>query len=220
MRTLLLVCCLVFAGLWLVPATVGASDAADRADTLENSLQAVEWYTNESVRKALQAESTGDTGNARLFGDKAIESDQKAQGLRQQTADAWVAAGKTERAHAVWHRAAEMARERADMLGKRIPTQMQQWQQAVASGDAASVREHEIQYLQAVFYTARHWEVVAQFSAAAGEPEQQRAALKQLQLLLPSLQRDNRLAAYADDARFNDAVVQLEKWQQMVAVLR
>ena len=56
MRTLLSVCCLLVASLWLVPATVGASDATDRAEMLENSLQAVEWYTNESVRKALQAE--------------------------------------------------------------------------------------------------------------------------------------------------------------------
>lgn len=220
MRTLLSLCCLLVVGLWLVPASVGASDATDRAEMLENSLQAVEWYTNESVRKALQAEATGDVTTAQLFGNKAIESDLKAQKLRQQTAAAWQEAGKSTHARAVWHRAADMARERAVMLEKRIPTLLRQWQLADGSGHAAGEREHEILYLQAVFYTAQHWDVVAQFSAAAGEPEQQRKALEQLQVLLPALQRDHRLLALADDPRLAGCAEQLERWQQQVAAIR
>lgn len=219
MRALLLVCCLLLAGFWLVPSTVGASDAADRADMLENSLQAVEWYTNESVRKALQAESTGDGANARLFGDKAIESDQKAQGLRQQAADAWLAAGKPEQAKAVWHRAAVMARERAVLLDKRIPEQLAQWQQS-GTADAATRLEREKQYLMAVYFTAQHWAVVADFSRTAGESAEQQAALAQLRALLLALQQDNRLAAVADDPRFAGSQAQLQQWQQMVSVAR
>lgn len=220
MRALLCLCCLLVTGLWLVPASVGASDAADRAERLENSLQAVEWYTNESVRKALQAETTGDEANAQLFGNKAIESDLKAQGLRQQTAEAWQLAGKPTQAQAVWHRAADMARERAVMLEKRIPTLLRQWQLADGSGNAAGEREYEIRYLQAVFYTAQHWGVVAQFSEAAGEPEQQRTALEQLQILLPRLQRDNRLMVLADDPRLAGCAEHLQRWQQQVAAIR
>lgn len=220
MRLLLLFCCLLVAGLWLVPASVGASDAGERAATLENSLQAVEWYTNESVRKALQAESNGDAASARLFGDKAVESDQKAQGLRQQTAEAWQAAGKPARAQAVWHRAADMARERGDMLGKRIPVLQQQWQQAKSNGDAADP-EYEKQYLLAVFFTAQHWEAIAQFSAAAGEPDQQRAALDALRALLPPLQRNHRLVTVlAGDPRQADYAGQLQRWQQLVTAGR
>lgn len=220
MRSLLLLCALLLAGFWLVPATVGASDVAERAEMLEKSLQAVEWYTNESVRKALQAEQTGDNANATLFGNKAIESDLKAQGLRQQTADAWLAAGKPARAQVVWRRAADMARERGDMLANRIPVQWQLWQDGKGR-DVAVDAEREKQYLLAVFFTAQHWDAVAQFSVAAGDAEQQRIALAALQQLLPPLQRNNRLAAVlVGDSHEADYLGQLQRWQQRAGQAR
>jgi hypothetical protein len=219
MRALLLLACILLCGFWLAPVSVGAdaSDAAAHAEMLETSLQAVEWYTNESVRKALQAESTGDIANARLFGDKAIESDLKAQGLRNETAAAWQAAGKPASAQATWHRAAEMAKERAAMLEKRIPPLSGQWQADGASSAPASGREHEIIYLQAVFLTAQQWALVAQFYQSAAEPEQARVAIGQLQALLPPLQENNHLAVLATDPRLAGSVKQLQDWQQLVS---
>ena len=217
MRVLLFLCCFLVVGLWLVPSTVGAdaNNAVEHAEMLDTSLQAVEWYTNESVRKALQAETTGDIANARLFGNKAIESDLKAQGLRNETAAALLKAGKPASARVTWHRAADMAKERAAMLGKRIPLLQQQWK--ADAGDTAAGREHEILYLQAVFLTAQQWALVAQFSRSAVEPEQALLATQQLQNLLPSLQQDNRLSALDTDPRLKGSVEQLKDWQQLVS---
>jgi hypothetical protein len=219
MRALLFLGCILVFGLWLAPSSVGAdaSNAAARAEMLETSLQAVEWYTNESVRKALQAETTGDIANAKLFGNKAIESDLKAQGLRNETAAAWQAAGKPASAQATWHRAADMAKERAAMLEKRIPPLSGQWQADSSDSVPSSGREHEILYLQAVFLTAQQWALVAQFYRSAAEPDQARAAIGQLQALLPSLQENNRLSALAADPRLTGSVEQLQDWQQLVS---
>lgn len=219
MRALLFLSCILVFGLWLAPASVGAdaSTASARAEMLENSLQAVEWYTNESVRKALQAETTGDVANAKLFGNKAVESDLKAQGLRNETAAAWLAAGKPASAQATWHRAAEMAKERAAMLGKRIPPLSGRWQADGANSAAIDGREHEILYLQAVYLTAQQWALVAQFYQSAAEPEQVRHAMEQLQGLLPALQENNNLAAVAADPRLAGSVEQLQDWQQLVS---
>lgn len=219
MRALLFLTCFLVLGLWLAPSSVGAdaSNASARAEMLENSLQAVEWYTNESVRKALQAESTGDVANAKLFGNKAIESDLKAQDLRNETAAAWIAAGKTASAQATWHRAAEMAKERAAMLGKRIPPLSGQWHADSSDPAAIAGREHEIIYLQAVFLTAQQWALVAQFYRSAAEPEQARVAMEQLQGLLPALQENNHLAALAADPRLAGSIEQLQDWQQLVS---
>lgn len=219
MRALLLLGFILLFGLWLAPVAVGAdaSNAAARAEMLETSLQAVEWYTNESVRKALQAESTGDAANARLFGNKAIESDLKAQGLRNETAAAWQAAGKPASAQATWHRAADMAKERAAMLAKRIPPLSGQLQVNGGNSVPASEREHEIIYLQAVFLTAQQWALVAQFYRSAAEPEQARIAIGQLQALLPPLQENNRLTELAADPRLAGSVEQLQDWQQLVS---
>lgn len=215
MRTLLFICCFLVLGLWLAPVSVDADadHTVERAEALEASLQAVEWYTNESVRKALQAESTGDIANAKLFGNKAIESDLKAQGLRSEAAAAWHAAGQPASAQATWHRAADMARERAAILGNRIPPLLRQWQ---ADGDAV-VAEHEILYLQAVFLTAQQWALVVQFSQSAVEPEQAKAAVDELQRLLPPLQRDNRLAVLGADPLLAGSAEQLQQWQALVS---
>ena len=218
MRVLLILCCFLVAGLWLVPPSVGAdaSSESDRAEHLETSLQAVEWYTNESVRKALQAENTGDVANAELFGNKAIESDLKAQGLRNETTAAWQAAGKPANAQATWRRAGDMARERATMLDKRIPPLRNKWLKS--SGDALPTeQEHEILYLQAVFFTAQQWALVVNFYISAAEPEQAQAAIKQLQTLLPSLQRNNRLSVLATDPRLAGSIKQLQAWQELVS---
>jgi len=218
MRILLILGCFLVAGLWLAPISVGAdaSSATDRAEHLETSLQAVEWYTNEAVRKALQAESTGDIANAKLFGNKAIESDLKAQGLRNETAAAWQAAGKPANAHATWHRAADMAKERAAMLDKRIAPLKSQWR--MDSGKALPAeQEHEILYLQAVFLTAQQWALVIGFYISAAEPDQAQAAIEQLQTLLPPLQRNNRLTALAADPRLAGSVEQLQAWQKLVS---
>lgn len=217
MRTLLILCGFLMLGLWLAPVTVGADDdhTAERAETLEASLQAVEWYTNESVRKALQAENTGDIANARLFGDKAIESDLKAQNLRSEAAAAWHAAGRPANAQATWHRAADMARERAALLANRIPPLLRQWQAGAA--DDAAQREHEILYLQAVLLTAQQWALVVQFSRSAVEPEQVKAGVEQLQHLLPPLQRDNRLDVLGTDPRLVGSAKQLQHWLQLVS---
>ena len=220
MRVLLILCCFLVVGLWLAPINVGAdaSSATDRAEHLETSLQAVEWYTNEAVRKALKAESTGDITNAKLFGNKAIESDLKAQGLRNETAAAWQAADKLANAQATWHRAAEMAKERAAMLGNRIPPLLRQWQ--TAGSDAAAEREHAILYLQAVFLTAQQWALVLQFSQSAVEPEQVQLAVQWLQLLLPPLERESRLTEFATDPRLAGSVEQLQAWQTLVSSSR
>lgn len=217
MRVLLFFCCFLVLGLWLAPSTVGAdaSNAGEHAEMLDTSLQAVEWYTNEAVRKALQAESTGDIANARLFGNKAIESDLKAQDLRNETANAWLEADKPASAQATWHRAADMAKERAAMLGNRIPLLQQQWQ--ADTEDTPARREHEILYLQAVFLTAQQWALVVQFSRSAADPEQAQLAIQQLQNLLPPLQRDNRLVALASDTRLTGSAALLLDWQQLVS---
>lgn len=218
MRALLILCCFLVAGLWLAPLNVGAdaSSATDRAEHLETSLQAVEWYTNEAVRKALRAESTGDIANAKLFGNKAIESDLKAQGLRNETAAAWQAAGKPANAQATWHRAAEMAKERAAMLGNRIAPLRSQW--LMSAGKALpDEQEHEILYLQSVFLTAQQWALVVDFYKSAAEPDQAKAAIEQLQALLPSLQRNNRLTVLAPDPRLAGSVEQLQAWQKLVS---
>lgn len=218
MRALLILCCFLVAGLWLAPLSVDAdtSSATDRAEHLETSLQAVEWYTNESVRKALKAESTGDIANARLFGNKAIESDVKAQDLRKETASAWQAAGKTASAQATWHRAADMAKERAAMLNNRIAPLRSQW--LMSAGKALpDEQEHEILYLQAVFLTAQQWALVVDFYKSAAEPDQAQAAIEQLQTLLPSLQRNNRLTVLAADPRLAGSVEQLQVWQKLVS---
>jgi hypothetical protein len=218
MRVLLILCCFLVAGLWLAPINVGAdaSSANEHAEHLETSLQAVEWYTNEAVRKALQAESTGDIANAKLFGNKAIESDLKAQGLRNETAAAWQAAGKPASAQATWHRAAEMAKERAAMLDKRIVPLRNQWLKN--SGNAE--QEHETLYLQAVFLTAQQWALVVDFYISAAEPDQAQAAIEQLQALLPSLQRNNRLTVLAVDPRLAGSIEQLQAWQKLVSSSR
>ncbi|HSC74926.1 MAG TPA: hypothetical protein VLB90_01665 [Pseudomonadales bacterium] len=217
MRALLLFGCFLLACIWLAPVTVGADagNATERAEMLDTSLQAVEWYTNESVRKALQAESTGDIANARLFGNKAIESDLKAQGLRNETAAAWQAADKPASAQATWHRAADMAKERAAMLGNRIPRLLRQWQ--AGGADAAAEREYEILYLQAVFLTAEQWALVMKFSQSAADPDQVQAALEQLKILLPALQQDNRIAALASDKRLADSPEHVQEWLQLVS---
>jgi len=226
MRVLLILCGFLLVGLWLAPINVGAdaSSATDRAEHLETSLQAVEWYTNEAVRKALQAESTGDIANAKLFGNKAIESDLKAQGLRNETAAAWQAAGKPASAQATWHRAADMAKERAAMLGNRIPPLSLQWQADVndsqSKGNNVASVEHETLYLQAVFLTAQQWALVVQFSHSAAEPDLAQAAIEQLKTLLVPLQQSNRLAALAADPRLAGSVEQLQTWQMLVSSSR
>jgi len=221
MRILLFLGFFLLAGLWLLPRSVGAdaSNAVDKAEMLENSLQAVEWYTNEYVHKALQAESAGDLANASLFGNKAIESDLKAQGLRSEAAIAWQAAGRPERAQAAWHRAAEMARARANMLAGRIPQLLRQWQSERVSQMAVET-ETEIIYLQALMYTAEQWELVAEFSRSAADTSQAQTAIKELQLLLPPLRRDNRFVQLSEDPRLAKAAEKLQRWEQLATAAK
>ena len=112
------------------PATTAPPSPLASAQAQEASLLAIEWYTNETVRKALQAEQAGDAENARRFGEKAIESDRKATHIREQTAAAWLQVNDTTRAREVWTRAATMAEERATLLGNRIATMHQLWQRS------------------------------------------------------------------------------------------
>lgn len=229
MRALLFLGFFLLAGLWLLPRSVGAdagnaAEKAEKAEMLENSLQAVEWYTNESVHKALQAERAGDLVNASLFGNKAIESDLKAQGLRNETATAWKAAGRPERAQAAWHRAAEMARARAGMLAGRIPQLLTQWQSARGGqplpDKAVSEQEAEILYLEALMYTAEQWELVAEFSRSAAETSKSQAAVKELQKLLSPLRENNRLVALSSDKRLATGPEKLQRWERMVAATK
>ena len=217
MRVLAFLCCVVVFSLWLIPRAVGAGGISnvERAENLETSLQAVEWYTNEAVRKALQAESHGDVENARLFGNKAVESDLKAKDLRNETAAAWLAVGQQDKAQATWLRAAEMAEERAVMLAKRIPTLRQQW--LADSGNAEASRESEVYYLQSIVVTAQQWELVVKFAREAGEEKQAEYGVEQLRELLPALQKDSRLQALAQDPRLSGNAQQLADWEQLVS---
>ncbi len=203
--------------------TVAVIDPQNHAKVLEESLRAVEWYTNESVRKALQAEALGDFANARLFGDKAIESDKKAKDLRSQTAAAWMAISETANAEAVWRRAGDMAEERAILLDKRIPALSSQWaaqkaSQASSGSDtpaatvAAVSREQEIIFLQSLYLTAQQWAVAADFFTRAAEPAKATKAKEALQSLLPLLKANDRLQALGDDDRLQGAQQQLAAW--------
>lgn len=200
---------------WLVHA--GEREAAvtqeEQAETLERSLQAVEWYTNESVRKALQAESGGDIANARLFGDKAIESDLKAKDLRSQTAAAWVQADKPERAQAAWLRAANMAQERAELLYNRVAPLQQQMLNVQPHEDVAVKAEREVVYLQAVFLALQQWVLAAGFFESADEKNRADDTWKVVARYLPILLKDNRLRVLAGDARLKGAAETVEKWK-------
>lgn len=229
MRWVVLLCSAMFITVWLLPKSVVAgnalaaavsADPQSQAQSLEESLRAVEWYTNEAVRKALQAEAVGDIPNARLFGDKAIESDKKAQGLRNETAVAWLAVNEKSNEQAVWHRAAGMAEERAVLLAKRIPSLSAQWDAARAALPATAApdivakhREQEIIYLQAIYLTAQQWAVTADFFTRAAEQDKADKARAELQALVPLLVSHDRLQALADDARLKDAYSQARGWQ-------
>lgn len=230
MRWFVLVCSVVLSAVWLLPESVVADNASENknevagslppedtqahAQSLEDSLRAVEWYTNESVRKALHAEAAGDNANARLFGDKAIESDKKAKNLRLETANAWLVVNDSENAQAVWFRAAGMAEERAVMLGKRIPLMTEQWQSArnAPAAQSGSGLEQEILYLQALFFTAQQWAVAADFFTRAGEQSKADAAKAELQALLPRLQANDHLKV-SDDPRLKEMRLQVQGWQ-------
>ncbi len=197
----------------------GEPNAAERAQSLENALQGVEWYTNESVNKALRAEVEGDLANARLFGDKAIESDLKAQGLRKDTAAAWQAAGRPERARAAWRRAAEMAAARARMLSDRIPLLQKQWETAKSSGDAAS-QEAGILYVLSLIYTAEQWELVLQFATEASDTDQIKAGTEALRTVLDAIKRTELLDALSHEPRLAGSTEKYHRWQQQVAAAR
>ena len=200
---------------WLVQRYHAVDTTAAQAQSLENALQAVEWYTNESVNKALRAEAEGDLVNARLFGDKAIESDLKAQGLRSETARAWRAAGQAERARAAWQRAAKMAAARAYMLADRIPPLQQQWTVAKAQ-NLPALSEVEIAYLQALIYTAEQWALVVQFSQEAADANQVKAGKEALAKVLLPIQQENLLERLAHDVRIADRVDKIHQWQKML----
>lgn len=215
MRIVVITGLFLLAAIWLSSGRVVAQSAAEQAESLESALQAVEWYTNESVRKALQAEADGDMANADLFGQKAIESDKKAAGLRQQAADAWLQAGKPDRARDAWDRAADMARERAELLGNRIMTLQQRWQSGQQDqGRVLSPQEREIIRLQGLFLTAQQWYLVSDFYRKAEEPEQVAKAQAEVRSLLPALVKDERLRALASDPRLAGAHEQVTAWQQ------
>jgi hypothetical protein len=217
MRIVFFLGCLLLAGLWSVSHNVGADAAPtleERAQSLENALQAVEWYTNESVNKALHAEAAGDLHNAKLFGDKAIESDLKAQGLRNDAAAAWLAAGQPARARAAWRRAAEMAEARAKMLADRIPAQLQQWQIA-RNAHTPDVQAAEIHYLQSLLYTGEQWVLVVQFSNKAEENGQALNAKQALRQLLLPLSQDGRLDRLTKDAHFAGDEDKRQRWQAL-----
>lgn len=209
-------CGVLLSAFWLVASGVDtlAPTLEDQAETLENSLKAVEWYTNESVRKALQAESSGDVANARLFGNKAIESDKKAKDLRSQTAAAWVKAGKPASANAAWLRAAGMATERAELLGNRIAPLLKQWKDAQAHADEATKRDKEIIYLQGVFVFAQQWALAAELFESAGEPSKSADAWTEVDKLLPVMLSNNRMQNFADDSRIAGDSQHIEMWKK------
>jgi tetratricopeptide (TPR) repeat protein len=232
MRWLVFFCSVIVTVIWFAPERVVASSVAssevdpqNNAQALEEALRAVEWYTNESVRKALQAEAIGDIANAKLFGDKAIESDKKAQGLRSQAAAAWLAANKLSDAKAVWQRAAVMAEERAVMLANRVPSLLARWEAVrravplpveahaeTTAGPAISTHEAEIAYLQAVFFTAQQWAVAADFYTRAEELDKAAQARKQLQSQLPLLSVDRLQILGNEDVRLKDTAPQVQAW--------
>lgn len=199
--------------LWWAQRHAGAE--AEHAQSLENALQAVEWYTNESVNKALRAETEGDLVNARLFGDKAIESDLKAQGLRHDTASAWQAAGQPERARAAWQRAAKMAEARARMLADRIPPLQKQWEQARDS-QHVSLHEAAVMYLQALIYTAEQWALVVQFSEVSADKDQIAAGKEALSKVLLPMQQNGLLDRLADEPQLAGSIEKIPQWQQVV----
>lgn len=215
-RTWACLCLSVLSAFWLTVAGVRANTPSveDRAETLESSLKAIEWYTNEYVRKALQSESAGDVANARLFGNKAIESDQKAKDLRSQTATAWVQAGKPARAHAAWLRAAEMAVERAGLLGNRIAPLLKQWKEAQVQTDEAARHDKEIIYLQGVFVFAEQWALAAEFYDSAGEHAMAADAWAEVDKLLPVMLSNNRMQIFADDVRIAGDSQRIEMWKK------
>ncbi len=217
MRIFLLLSCAFLAAVWLMPRSIGADSThvspVERAQSLENALQAVEWYTNESVNKALRAEASGDLANAKLFGDKAIESDLKARGLRSDTAAAWQAAGQPSRARAAWRRAADMAVARARMLADRIPLMLQQWQ--AAPTNTAAAREAEILYLESLLYTAEQWALAQQFSLAAEDSKQAHAAATALQQLLQPLRQNGRMQKLTTDSQWAGGDEKRQRWQQL-----
>lgn len=210
---LCLICALLWAALWLVQRHAGVD--TERAQSLENALQAVEWYTNESVNKALRAEAEKDFTNASLFGDKAIESDLKAQGLRRDTANAWQTAKQPERARAVWQRAAKMAAARARMLADRIPPLQKQWEQARDS-HLPSLRDTEVQYVQSLMYTAEQWALAVQFFDVAGDTDQATAAKDALRQVLQPLATDSFSTLLTNEPRLADSVQKFHQWQQLV----
>jgi len=217
MRIFLSFLCLavvVVGGVWWFIQRDANSNAAAQAQSLENALQAVEWYTNESVNKALRAEAEGDFSNARLFGDKAIESDLKAQGLRNETAAAWQAAGKPERARDAWRRAAKMADARARMLADRIPL-LQKSMEVARAGNPSAVFEAEVAYLQSLIYTAEQWALVVQFSVAATDSNQVAASKESLSKILVSMQHDGLLQRLSGEPRIARELEKIRQWQQL-----
>lgn len=214
--SLLCVVLIVTSGAWWFMQRHASSSAVAHAQSLENALQAVEWYTNESVNKALRAEAEGDLASARLFGDKAIESDLKAQGLRNETAKAWQAAGQDDRARAAWQRAANMAAARAHMLADRIPPLQKQWETAKAQ-QQPTLREAEVAYLQSLIYTAEQWALVVQFSQAASDAEQIAAGKDALAKLLLPMQQTGLLARLAQEPRIAARLAKIQQWQQMLS---
>jgi len=247
-RWLLVFCSVFVAVIWFAPERVvaggivassattdgdAAVDPLSHAQALEEALRAVEWYTNESVRKALQAEAIGDITNAKLFGDKAIESDKKAQGLRSETAAAWLSVNESSNEQAVWQRAALMAEERALMLANRIPSLSARWEAArrlpvapvatkpvvPALGVAAtsvqpatSASELEIIYLQSVFLTAQQWAVAADFYSRAKESDKATNAREQLQAQLPALPVKRLQVLGETDVRLKETAQQVQVW--------
>jgi hypothetical protein len=242
MRWLVFFCSVIVTVIWFAPERVVASSVAasevdpqGNAQALEEALRAVEWYTNESVRKALQAEAIGDVVNAKLFGNKAIESDKKAQGLRSQTAAAWLSVNKLSDANAVWQRAGAMAEERAVMLANRIPSLSARWEAdrrrppaaaplpADVSAEtttvaAISADEAEIAYLQAVFFTAQQWAVAADFYTRAEELDKAVKAHKQLQSQLSALPVDRLQTLGEEDTRLKGTAQQVEAWAAHAAI--
>lgn len=235
MRWLVFFCSVIVTVIWFAPERVVASSVAtievdpqSNAQALEEALRAVEWYTNESVRKALQAEAIGDVVNAKLFGNKAIESDKKAQGLRSQAAAAWLSVNQLSDAKAVWQRAGAMAEERAMMLANRIPSLSARWEAdrrlsaavplpvevraETTTVAAISIHESEIAYLQAVFFTAQQWAVAADFYTRAEEVNKAATARKQLQSQLPALSVDRLQMLGDEDARLKDTAPQVLAW--------
>jgi len=220
MRIVLSLLCLTLilagAAWWLVQRDAN-SNAAAHAQSLENALQAVEWYTNESVNKALRAEAEGDFVNARLFGDKAIESDGKAQGLRNETATAWQAAGKLDRARDTWRRAATMAEARARMLAGRTPL-LQKALETARSDNPSAVFEAEVAYLQSLIYAAEQWALVVQFSVAAADSKQALAGRQALAAVLLPMQEDDLVARLSSEPRIARELGKIQQWQQLSAI--